>query len=105
MALNTYPGLTVDGSLGIPIGATSVATLLPGTTVSSDLLVFIVNIGPLPAGIVLGTSGAVATTNGSLTLMPGQSIFLGRGTATYIAAIAHGPLTGQFTMLNVSTGS
>jgi hypothetical protein len=65
----------------------------------------VTNVGPLPAGVVLGDVTAVATTNGSLCLMPGKSIFLARAAATYLAAIAHGPLTGQFTMLNVTTGN
>jgi hypothetical protein len=103
----TYPSFTPDGSLGTSFGAASSSVLLPGSTVSSDTIVLVVNLGPLPVALALGTSSAVvATNNGSLVVMPGQQFFFTHGsTQTYIAGIAIGALTGQQTIVNISTGN
>jgi len=103
--MSTYPGFTPDASIGTVFGAVSSNILLPGSSVSTDTLVYVVNMGPLPVAFALGGSTVAATTNGNLIVMPGQSFFFGRGSATYIAGIACGPLTGQFATVNISTGN
>lgn len=113
MSVNTYPGFTPDASCGASFGTTSSAILLPGSSVSTDGLVLVANLGSWPVFVALGSSSVTATVGGaivggaspcSLAVQPGQSIFLARGTATYLAGIIAGGL-GNYGNLNITTGN
>jgi hypothetical protein len=98
----TYPGFTIDTSVGTSFGATSSRIALPGTP-GSDTLVRIVNLGPNTISVALGGNTVVATTQ-NLAIIPGQEIFLVIGAATYIAGIAHGSV-GMGSTTNITTGA
>ena len=100
----TYPGFTVDGTIGTSFGATSSRIALPGANVgTTDTLVRIVNLGPNTVSIALGDVTVVAATHTSLAIIPGQEFFLTIGAATYVAGIAHGSV-GMGSTVNISTG-
>lgn len=96
----------VDAAAGASFGFVSTAVLLPGTTVGSDAMVRIANIGPAPIAVKLGTSAAVSVTSSTgVVIMPGQVEFLTlAGGTTYIAGVACGG-PGQASTVNLATGS
>jgi hypothetical protein len=99
----TYPGWTLDAAVGASFGTTSSNLALPGTP-SGDSLVRLVNVGSWPIWFTLGGSAVVATPATGAVVMPGQELFLVRGSATYIAGIILGGNSG-FGLANISTGN
>ena len=99
----TYPGWTLDAAVGAAFGTTSSNLALPGTP-SGDTLVRLVNVGSWPIWFTLGGSSVAATVATGSVVMPGQELFLVRGSATYIAGIILGG-NGGTGLANVSTGN
>lgn len=103
MALNY---LTIDASIGTSVGSTTAAVLLPGTTVSTDTVLLIQNVGNLPVYFNLGTSSAVTVVNPNGTVvMPGQALVVDihTGSFTYIAMMTGVP--GCTSTVNLTTGT
>ena len=103
MALNY---VTIDASIGASVGSSTAAVQLPGTTVSTDTVLLIQNVGNLPVYFNLGTSNAVTVVNPNGTVvMPGQSLVVDIHTSsfTYIAMMTGVP--GCTSTVSLTTGT
>jgi hypothetical protein len=97
-AINAF----TPGAVGVmSVTATSTRLLMPG---SGFQTVLIVNHGPYPVKILLGTSAVIVADATGTVIFPEQSLALGVGVNTYIAAktIGAGPFSSE---LNISTGA
>lgn len=87
MAIVTYPGFTPAGRMQLAVNTVSANVALPTTTPASTLAL-VTNLGPSPAFVTLGTTSALVSTIATgVTILPNQSLFLGVGSNTYLAAI------------------
>lgn len=103
MASTPTPSFTVDAVLSGAFGFSSTNVALPGTP-GSDACVRIVNTGPMPMAVALGSSGATVTPSTGLVIMPGQTQYLTIGAATHIAGVSSGG-PGNTAMFNLATGT
>jgi len=88
------------GTVSLSVGTTSsnVALSLTG----SPPTILVTNIGQGIAFVALGTTSAVtASVNGGVAIMPGASVPLTVGSATYLAGIA----LNAATALNITSGT
>lgn len=104
MALSDY--LKIDASQGTSAGSVSTPVLIPGTTVSTDQVLVINNIGNVPVFFNLGTSSAVTVVNGTGTVVqPGHSLAVDikTGGFTYVAIATFTP--GTSATVSLTSGS
>ena len=108
MAVATLAAFTLDGAAGHSFAGVSTRYALPGTTVGSDTLVVLTNVGTLPVWVALGGSTVTVAVGAGSLVMPGQVRVLALGSTTYIAGIIQGAsayASGQNGILAVETGS
>lgn len=88
MALTPVNAFTPAAYAIMAVGATSSNIAVPG---SDNQTLYLANNGPQAVTVLLGADDTVVVTPSTgLTLLPGQSIYLGIGMNTFLAAIAAG---------------
>ena len=104
MAVNTLEAFLVDGVTGASAGAGSTAVALPGSTLGTDAVVRVVNMGNMAVFCKLGNSSAVtATMQTGVCVMPGQTLVMALTAGnTYIAIITG--VVGTSSSVNIATG-
>jgi hypothetical protein len=109
MAVNTLPAFTLDAAAGASFGSAASATALPGSSLSTDTIVLVTNLGPCHVAVKLAATGAAAIAG--LTPSTGVVIPAGHQLALAIAAgqafiggVSCGG-TGTGTTANIATGN
>jgi hypothetical protein len=104
MSVNTLEAFAPDAASGVSVGASSVAYLLPGSSLGSDTVLRIVNMGAMPVFCKLGTTNAVTVTNATgVCVMGGSTLVLTLGSNTYVAMTTGTP--GTSSSVNLATGN
>lgn len=101
MSLTAVSAFTPAAYAEMSVGPASSNKALPG---SGNQTLYLVNAGPSAVAVLLGGSTVAVTETTGLVLLAGQSIFLGIGSNTYIAAIALGGSPSN-TQLNLAAGA
>ena len=103
MATTVDASVAPDATIGAAFGSVASTVQLPGTP-GSDNYARVVNMGPLPVALKLGTATPVAVTaQTGVVCMPGQTLNLTLGTNTYLGGIAVGS-QGNSAVVNITTG-
>ena len=108
MAVATLPAFTLDGAAGHSFAGTSTRYALPGSSLVTDAIVVLTNVGTLPVWVALGGSTVTVAVGAGSLVMPGQARVLALGSNTYIAGIVQGASTyysGANGILHVETGN